>query len=128
MLTDAEREALTWWYSQDEVLQQARDLARKKAHEELEEYLHRSVLLPLSNREALPDAMRDEDGAPIFPTHLDPRADEAKWQDAIELGWDVVQKELSISRDDIHRSIATEQEKDWEAFMESIERRKRERS
>ena len=32
MLTDAEREALTWWYAQDEVLAQARGLVEKKAY------------------------------------------------------------------------------------------------
>jgi hypothetical protein len=128
MLSDAERDALTWWYERDEVLEPARALASKKAYLELEDYVLRLALLPLSNHAELPERMRTEDGEPLFPTNLDPTIDEEKWQDAVDVGWDVVKAKLGVSKDEVHRNIRDEQARDWEAFIESAERRKRERS
>lgn len=128
MLSDVEAAALRRWYARPEVLVRARQLHDGGLLEELEELLHRSSLLPLSDHEALPDYMRDEQGGPLFPTNLNPMRDEVKWQDAIEIGWEVVEQKLGISHDDVHRAIAKEQNEDWEAFLEDVERRKRERS
>ena len=127
MLEDVQRDALKRWYARDEVLAEARSLFDKGSLEELEDYLHRICLLPLSNHDELPDYLRDAEGKPLFPKSLNPRLDEANWQDAIELGWEVMAEELGFTHDDVHRAIAKEQKEDWAAWMESVERRKRER-
>jgi hypothetical protein len=128
MLSDVEREALRRWYSQDAVLARAKMLYEADKLEELEEWLHGSSLFPLGRHDALPDYMKAEDGSPLFPTNLNPRADEKVWQDAIEIGWAIVEEKLGISHDEIHRRVAQEQTDDWDAFMESVEERKRKRS
>ena len=127
MLNDVERAALRRWYARDEIIERAKRLHDDGLMEELEELLHRSGLFPLANHAALPDYMRTEDGGPLFPTNLNPMQDEERWQDAIEIGWEVVQEKLGFSHDDIHRAIAKEQNEDWEAWMKDVERRKRER-
>ena len=50
-----------------------------------------------------------------------------QWRDAIEVGWQVMERELGFCHDDIHKGIAKTQKDDWQAFLDSIERRKRER-
>ena len=127
-LSDREREALEQWYSQAHILVEARRLYDAEKDEELEEYLHRECLLPLSRHAELPDFMRDEDGEPLFPTNLDPTRDVDKWQDAIEVGWAVLERKVGIIHDEIHRRTAARQQSDWDAFLESVERRKKERA
>ena len=39
----------------------------------------------------------------------------------------VIEARLGISHDDIHRAIATAQQDEWEAFLASVERRRKER-
>jgi hypothetical protein len=123
MLSERELQALQRWYSQDKILKQARALYEDQQDEELEEYLHMLALVPLSRHAELPDYMRDDDGKPLFPTNLNPRADEAKWQDAIEVGWGVMQEKLGFSHDDVHRRIAELQDRDWKDFLARAEQR-----
>jgi hypothetical protein len=128
MLSDHERRALEQWYSREEVLATVRRLHEAQDDEDLEEYLHRICLLPLSRHSDLPDFMRDHDGQPLFPSNLNPTVDLDKWQDAIEVGWAVMQRTLGISHDDLHKRMAERQQKDWQAFLASVERRKKERA
>jgi len=128
MLSDRERSALEQWYSQEKVLAEARRLYEIEADEDLEEYLHMICLFPLSRHAELPDFMKDDAGEPLFPTNLNPRTDEEKWQDAIEVGWDVMERELGFTHDKVHRRIGDVQRRDWKAFMDSVERRKKERA
>lgn len=127
MLNDAERQALVQWYSRDEVLETAKKLIDEKRWDRLEDYLHKGCLMPLGRHDLLPDFMKTDEGEPIFPENLDPRAELEKWQDAIEVGWDVMKEKLNFAHDDVHRSVAQAQQSDWDAFMESVERRKKER-
>ena len=127
MLTDGEREALTRWYSRDEVVETAKKLIDEKRWDRLEDYLHKGCLMPLGRHDQLPDYMKNEEGGPLFPDNLDPRASLEHWQDAVEVAWDVMSEKLSFAHDDVHRSVAQAQRSDWESFLESVERRKKER-
>jgi len=127
MLSDVEREAVARWYARPEVLEQARALHQAEKYEELEEYLHKTCLMPLGRHDELPDYLRKEDGGPLFPENLNPGNDLEQWQDAIEVGWEVMRDQLGIEHDDLHRAIAAEQQDEWQAFLDSVERRKRER-
>ncbi|MFH1808147.1 MAG: hypothetical protein ABIJ09_05345 [Pseudomonadota bacterium] len=125
MLSDREREAIERWYAQDKVVDRARALYEDQQDDELEEHLHMLALVPLSRHNELPDFMLDDAGKPLFPGNLNPRADEGKWQDAIEIGWQVMQQKLGFSHDDIHRRIAELQQKDWQEFLARAEQRKK---
>ena len=127
MFTDKERDAVTKWYSQPHVLKRAQELADAGTMDELEDWIHRECLMPLGKHDALPDYMRNDEGGPLFKENLSPIANEDIWQDAIEVGWRIVKEEIGVSQDDVHRAIATQQKDDWQSFMDSIERRKRER-
>jgi hypothetical protein len=127
MLSDRERSALEQWYSQEKVLAEARRLYDIKADEDLEEYLQMVCLFPLSRHAELPAFMKDDKDEPLFPTNLNPAKDLEKWRDAIEVGWEVMERELGFSRDEIHRRIGEFQKSDWKEFMESAKRRKQER-
>lgn len=128
MLTEREHDALVQWYSQKEILDEAERLIRAKAWERLEEHLHMRCLFALSRHSELPDFMRDDDGGPLFPTNLNPGNDLEKWQDGIEVAWEVVEKELSLTHDEVHRRIAAEQKVDWETFVKRAEERRKSRT
>ena len=127
MLTERERDALRRWYAQPHVLERVRQLRDTADPEDVEEYLHKLCLFPLGKHDQLPDWMRTEEGKPLFETNLNPMVDQEKWQDAIEVGWEVMEEELGLSHDDIHRAVAREQQDEWEAFIASVEARKRDR-
>jgi hypothetical protein len=127
MLTDREHDALVQWYSQPEILDEARRLARAEQWEDLEEHLQMRCLFALSRHSKLPGFMRDEEGNPVFPTNLNPANDLEKWRDGIEVAWEVVEKEFGLTHDDIHRRIAVEQKTDWEAFKKRAEERLKEK-
>ncbi|MHC4470495.1 MAG: hypothetical protein ACYTDY_15975 [Planctomycetota bacterium] len=127
MLSPKEKEALRRWYSREKVLEEARRLIETEYWQELEELLHMRGLFPLSRHSQLPDFMKDEEGKPIFPTNLNPARDLEKWQEAIEVGWEVLAEECGITHDDIHLKIAGEQQKDWQAFLDSVEERRKRR-
>ena len=128
MLTETQHEALRNWYARPEVLQQAQRLFEAGAYEALEELLHKKALMPLGIPAELPPYMVDEEGHPLFPTALNPGADLEVWQDAIEVGWEVMVRELGFSHDDVHRGVADAQNDEWQRFLDSVNRRKRERS
>ena len=127
MFTDKERDAVVRWYSEPQVLERARELYEAGQYEPLEEYLHKTCLIPLGRHDELPDYMRNDNGKPLFKNNLSPIQDEEQWKDAIEIAWEVMRDRCDIDHDEIHRTIAAAQKDDWQAFLESIERRKRER-
>lgn len=128
MLSDKERRALEQWYGREATLDHARELLEAEAEEELEEYLHMICLLPLAEHNELPAFMLTDEGKPVFPTNLNPQADLEKWQDAIEVGWAVMEKQLRFSHDDVHRRIAAKQDRDWQDFLARAEQRRTKKS
>ncbi len=127
MLTERESDALVRWYSQPEILDEAKRLIGAKEWEQLEEHLHMRCLFALARHSELPDFMRDDDGGPLFPTNLNPGNDLEKWQDAIEVAWEVVEKQLDLTHDEVHRRIVAEQKSDWETFLKRAEERRKEK-
>ena len=127
MLNDKEREALTRWYSRDEVVAQAKKLFDQKEFHKLEDFLQKTVIFPLGRHDALPDYMRDDEGEPLFPTNLDPRVDVEKWRDAVEVAWTVMKDRNGFGQDDIHKNIAQLQQDDWDSFMKSVDEREKAR-
>ena len=126
-LNEAQREGLRRWYGREEVLEEARSLYDGKNFLDLEDFIHKGCLLPLRDHENLPEYMKGENGSPLFPENLDPRRVEDQWQEAIELGWQVMKERLGFGHDDVHLAVADLQRRDWEAFLRSVEERKRER-
>jgi len=126
MLDDKQKNALKRWYSRPEILHQARERIEKKYWEDLEELLHMRALMPLGRTQDLPDYLKKEDGEALLP-NLNPRNNQEAWDDAIEVGWGVVEAELGVSRDEVHAAIGNQQQDSWDDFMKSIEQRKKER-
>lgn len=127
MMDETRKAALRRWYGQEWVLQ-----AVKKAHaagdwEEVETCVHRTVLLPLSKHHALPDYMREENGAPLFPKNLNPLQDYESWSEAVRVGWSVMEENLGITMDAVQDKIRAEQDAEWKRFMDSVEERKKKR-
>ena len=127
MLDDRQKDALRRWYSRPEIIDEARRLSRQERWEDLEEYVQMVALMPLSRTEQLPVYLLGEDGKPLLPNNASPMNDIEEWQDAIEVGWDVMERELGVSQEHMHRSIAQRQGDDWDAFLKGAERRKQER-
>jgi hypothetical protein len=127
MLTEAEHDAMTRWYSQERIIDEARKFLEREDYLDLEEYIHKFSLFPLGNHGSLPDFMLNEKGETLFPTNLNPMVDEDKWQDAIEVGWEVLEARLGVSHDDVHRRVADEQADEFDTFLKSVNQRKRER-
>ena len=127
MLDDRQKDALRRWYSRPEVIARVRELAEEGSWEDLEEHVQMASLMPLGRIEQLPDYLLDEDGKPLLPNNASPIQDREEWQDAIEVGWEVMERELGVSQDQVHQRIAQRQGDDWEAFMKDVERRKAER-
>jgi hypothetical protein len=127
MLDDRQKEALRRWYARPEIIDEARDLSAGERWEDLEEHVQMASLMPLSRVDQLPDYLLGEDGKPLLPNNASPMNDVGEWQDAIEVGWEVVEREIGVSQEHVHRSIAQRQGDDWAAFMKDIERRRRER-
>jgi hypothetical protein len=127
MLDDIQKDALRRWYRQPKILDEARKRIEDKYWEDLEELLHMRSLIPLGRTQDLPDYLMTGEGQPLLPS-VDPRSNQEAWQDAIDVGWEVVQAELGISRDEVHAAIGKQQKENWDDFMQSIERRKRERA
>ena len=127
VLTEREKKALVQWYSQDHMIDEARKFAEQKILDRLEDYLQKTCILPLGRHDQLPEYMLDDEGQALFPTNLDPRVDLEKWQDAVEVAWEVMAEKIGVVQDDVHRSIASAQQLDWDAFMKSVEERKKQR-
>jgi hypothetical protein len=127
MLTDRERDALRQWYRLKKIRDESELLIGKRLWEELEEHLQMRCLFALSRHSELPDFMRDDEGKPLFPTNLNPGKDLEKWQDAIEVAWEVIEEDFGLSHDDVHKKIAREQKDDWANFLGSVEERRKAR-
>jgi hypothetical protein len=127
MLTEEERGAIRQWYSEKPVLEKSRELHATGDLERLEEYLHKTCLFPLGRHDSLPAYMLDPEGGPLFPNNLDPRAEEEKWQDAIEIAWEIMEEKLGIYHDEVHRTISSAHDKNWQDFLDSVKRREQER-
>lgn len=126
MLNDRQRDALRRWYRRSEVTEEINRLVRREDWEALEEYIQMRALFDLSRHSELPDYLRD--GAnPLIPSNCNPRASEEDWQDAIEVAWEVMEADFQLSRDAVHLKIKEWQERSWEAFLQSVEERKRAR-
>jgi hypothetical protein len=124
MLNEKEHAALKQWYLRPEALEPAQHLYAEKRYEDIEEHLHMICLLPLSRHSELPDYLLNDDGSPLFPSNLNPAQDLEKWQDAVEVAWEVMQQEVGLSHDELHRVIAEEQDRDWKSFLARAEARK----
>jgi hypothetical protein len=83
-------------------------------------------LFPLVRTAELPDYLKNDEGEAVLPS-LNPRDSQDAWEDAVAVGWAVVEAELGITHDDVHRAIAAQQKDDWASFMKSVEERKKER-
>ncbi|NOZ86641.1 MAG: hypothetical protein GXP49_10295 [Deltaproteobacteria bacterium] len=127
MLTKKEATALYQWYSRKEIIDKIGYLVKHEDLEELEEYIHMTCLFPLSRHSELPEFMKAGNGEPLFPNNLNPKKDLENWQDAIEIGWQVVEEHFGLTHDEAHRKIARLQKQDWDAFLDSVEKRKQER-
>ena len=127
MLDDRQKDALRRWYSRPEVIDGARELSRQERWEELEEHVQMASLMPLGRTEELPAYLLGNDGKPLLPNDASPLKDVEEWRDAIEVGWEVMERELGVRQEHMHRSIAQRQGDDWDAFLEDVERRKQER-
>lgn len=123
-LTDMQKEALRKWYAEPKNLKEIDKFIRAAAWVELEEYVHMVSLFPLSRHDKLPEYMKTEDGELLFPCNLNPRVNMEGWQDAIEVGWQVVEENQKLSRDELHLKIKKMQDDDWETFMKRAEERK----
>ena len=124
-LNDGQKKALRRWYSQQQVLDEALAFVDDGDWLGMEEYLHRDALMPLARIDQLPEFMRDENGTPFFPTGIDPAANLEVWQDAIEVGWEVMEKERGINHDRVHKEIAKIEQDDWDRFLRGAEERKK---
>ena len=124
-LSDRQEMALRQWYSQPQVLDKALAYLDDGNWSGMEEYLHRDALMPIARIDELPEFMLDEKGTPFFPTGIDPSANLEVWQDAIEVGWEVMERERGISHDRVHQEIAKIDQDDWDSFIRRAEERKK---
>ncbi len=127
MLDDRQKDAVRRWYARSEIVDKARALHREDRWEDLEEHVNMLSLMPLSDIDRLPDYLKREDGKPLIPSNLNPHKDIEAWRDAVEVGWEVMEREIGVSQALLHESIARKQEGDWDEFVKSGERRKKER-
>lgn len=117
LLDDTQKKALATWYAQDWILDKVRELRQANRWEELEEFVHRDALMPLGKHDKLPDYMRNDEGKTLFPDNLNPIANLEGWQDAIEVGWAVMNDKLGLSQDEVHIRIRDIQNADWDDFL-----------
>ena len=127
MLDDKQKDAIRRWYARPEIVERARALHREGRWEDLEEHINMLSLMPLSNVDQLPDYLKQEDGRPLIPSNLNPQKDIEGWRDAVEVAWEVMDREIGVSQALLHQSIARRQDESWNEFMKSVEKRKRER-
>ncbi len=85
----------------------------------------RWLLEPLSKIDQLPDYLKQEDGKALIPSNLDPRNDIEGWRDAVELGWEAMDREIGVSQALLHQKIAEGQSQDWNEFMKRAETREK---
>lgn len=124
MLSDKQKDGLGQWYRQPDILDEARRLVKAQEYESLEEHIQMRSLFALSRHKELPDYMKDDEGKPLLPHNAHPRDDIEEWRDVVEVGWEVVEAEFGMSRDQIHLAIKGQQESSWESFLQSVDDRK----
>ncbi|MBW1684304.1 MAG: hypothetical protein JRS35_04505 [Deltaproteobacteria bacterium] len=127
MLDDRQKDAVRRWYARPEIVDKARALHREGRWEDLEEHVNMLSLRPLGDIDRLPDYLKHEDGKPLIPSNLNPHKDIEAWRDAVEVGWEVMDREIGVSQELLHQHIARSQNSDWEEFVKRGERRKKER-
>ena len=127
MLDDKQKDAIRRWYARPEIVDRARALMREDRWEDLEEHVNMSSLMPLGDVDRLPDYLKQDDGKPLIPSNLNPQKDIEAWRDAVELGWEVMEREIGVSQELLHQKIAQQQRGDWDEFLKDVERRKKER-
>ena len=127
MLSDIQKQALREWYSKGRVLDEVRRLMQAGKWEELEEYVHRDALMPLGSHDSLPAYMLDDKGEALFPDNLNPTVNLEGWQDAIEVGWTVVEEKLGLAHDTVHVKIRDAQNRDWDDFTRRLDEKKKRR-
>ncbi len=127
MLNDVQKEALRKWYRRPEVMDEARRLIERESWEDLEELIHMYTLMPLRRPSELPDYLKNEKGEALIPSNCSPLNSQEDWQDAIEVGWSVVEAELGVNQGRVNREIKGNEDRTWEAFIQSVEQRKKER-
>ena len=118
LLDDTQKKALETWYAQDWILEKVRELRQADRWEELEEFVHRDALMPVGKHDELPDYMRNDEGKTLFPDNLSPIANLEGWQDAIEVGWAVMDDRLGLTQDEVHIRIRDIQNADWDDFLD----------
>ena len=127
MLDDRQKDAVRRWYARSEIVDKARALHREDRWEDLEEHVNMLSLMPLSDVDRLPDYLKQDDGKPLIPSNLSPLKDIEAWRDAVEVGWEVMDREIGVSQELLHQNIAQHQSSDWEEFVKRSEQRKKER-
>jgi hypothetical protein len=127
MLDDRQKDAIRRWYARPEIVEKARELKQQGRWEDLEEHVHMLSLTPLSRIDQLPDYLKQEDGKPLIPSNLNPQKDIEGWRDAIEVGWEVMDREIGVSQELVNQNIARRQDENWDEFMKSVEARKKQR-
>ena len=127
MLTDEQKEALRKWYQQAHVADRTRKLVELGRLAELEDWIQKECLFPIGRQDKLPDFMKDQDGETLFPSNLNPRVDLDGWQDAVDIGWEMIEQDHGISREQYQKQVDKIAADDWQAFLDSVEERKRQR-
>ena len=127
MLDDRQKDAVRRWYARPEMVDKARALHREGRWEDLEEHVNMLSLMPLSDVDRLPDYLKQEGGKPLIPSNLNQQKDIEGWRDAVEVGWEVMEREIGVSQALLHQNITRKQGGDWNEFLKSVERRKKER-
>lgn len=125
MIDETQKKALIRWYSQAWVLEAVRKSKEEENWDDVEAHVQRHILMPLSKHSELPDYMKNEDNSPLFPTNCNPMNDEEIWQDAIEIGWKVMEEKVGLPMDFVQAQIKSEIDADWEVFMKSVDERKK---
>jgi hypothetical protein len=127
MLDDKQKDAIRRWYARPQIVEKARALHREGRWEDLEEHVNILSLMPLGNIDQLPEYLKQEDGKPLIPSNLNPRKDIEEWRDAVEIGWEIMDREIGVSQALLHQNVARRQKDDWQEFMKSVEARKKKR-
>ena len=127
MLDDEQKAALRRWYARPEIIDKARELSQQGRWDELEEHVNMLSLMPLSKIDQLPDYLLKDDGKPLIENNVNPHKDVEEWRDAVEVGWEVMASEIGLSQARLNQNIARQQSSGWDEFLESVEKRKKER-
>jgi hypothetical protein len=125
---ETHRAALERWFGCDEVMDKIRAWNEAENWIDLEEYIRQGRLIPVTFRNDLPDYLLTDEGKPLFTTNdLHPGTNHDGWAEAVDIGWEVIEKRLGIERAAVHAKIDRLQADDWDRFMESVEERKKQR-